>query len=275
MLSYLKIFFLFILSFTNNTTFSQTLINIDHRQMSVEPRGLIGHFELDFDANNTASTQEETKNFLGLKSGADISYYSEKHHYFLKGHLSFFELEEEEVQNQSYTHLRTNLFYQKRIAPEFYIQGQYDELRRLDLRALGGGGLRFILHHDEDIEIDAGTGLMYEVEKWQIEEQDRQIEKHLLKNSTYISAHKSFGKNGLSFHNLYQWGYDPDINAIRHRLSGDIRFQTEISRVVDLVVHVSLSYDARPIVPNKVFVYGISNALRFSFGRKKKEGEHE
>ena len=256
---------------SNLITEAQTLINIDHRQMSVETTGLIGDFEVDFDVNNIASTQEEEKNFVGIKSGADLSYYSKKHHYFLKSHVSFFELEEEEVQNQSFVHFRANLLYEKRFAPELYAQWQHDELRRLESRVLGGGGLRYVIHKDDDIELDAGSGLMYEYEKWEFEEQERLIEKYLLKSSSYFSVHKSFGKNGLSFHSLYQWGFDPDIDNIRHRINGDVRFHAEISKLVALVVHVSLSYDAMPIVPNKKLLYGVSNALRFSFGHKQRE----
>ncbi len=267
------LFLLFIL--IKGVVFAQTLITIDHRQMSVDTTGLIGDLELDLDINNTASTQEEDKDFFGFKAITDLSYYSTKHHYFIKSHWAFFELEEEEVLNQSFTYFRTNLFYRKNIAPEFYIQGQFDELRRLNFRGLTGGGLRFVIYEDHDFEIEAGSGIMYEIERWDFEEQNRVVEKRLLKSSSYFGLHKSFGDHGVSVYNLYQWAYDPDIEAMRHRINGDFRFDTYISKLVTLVVHVALSYDARPIIPNKKFVYAISNAVRFSFSSGKKKTKRD
>ena len=60
--------------------------------------------------------------------------------------------------------LRYNLELSDRFAGELFTQLQYDEFLRMDLRSLGGTGLRFMVYGSEAASVHLGTGYMLEYE---------------------------------------------------------------------------------------------------------------
>ena len=248
----------------NTTVFAQAL-TIDHRQMTVDTVGLMGDIQFNLDFNNNASTQAEDKNFLGLKAISNISYFTKKHHFFLKSQLSHFRFNNSSFANKGYSHLRVNFMHENKFAPEAFAQINFDQLRKLNMRHISGVGVRYIFVKNENTEMEAGTAAAFEHEDWEDFVTAQTITKNLIKSSSYLALYKIVGNFGLSMHGLFQTGYDGDINRFRNRVTGYIDLNNFINKHLTLVIRFESHYDALPIVPIKEFTYSVSNAIKLHF----------
>lgn len=83
------------------------------------------------------------------------------------------DVNEERVVNNGFMHLRYTRMQWLRFGAEVYAQAQYDEIRLLSRRMLGGAGLRAILFDAKHLSIWAGSGYMHERERRNIPDADR------------------------------------------------------------------------------------------------------
>ncbi len=84
---------------------------------------------------------------------------------FLTVSGAFEEQDGEEAVNEGFTHLRWTRMWTRRWGTEFFGQVEFDEFRRLDRRALLGGGARWPLIETASQQLFLGTGLMAEFER--------------------------------------------------------------------------------------------------------------
>jgi hypothetical protein len=240
------------------------VINIDHKQITTDSTGWIGDIEFDFDFNNNASTQTENRSFLALRLISNLSYYSENHHFYFKNRLSHYRFGQNGILNAGYSHLRINFNYSKKFGYELFTQTNFDRFRNLTLRNLFGGGIRQVFIKTTSTEFEVGTGIIYEYENWKSFTSDEITTKKLFKNQSYLGYYKHFSHFGISLLNVYQTGYDREIEKFRHRLTGFLEFDDFINEHVTLVLKFEYHFDPRPIIDNKIFTYGISNAIRLN-----------
>ena len=147
------------------------------------------------------------------------------------------------------------------------MQVQFDNIRHLDFRALAVQYVKWVSVPDKKHEFDFGVGPMLEFERWvNFEEGDHLVTRNLAKLSSYIGWYTSIGeKVSISLYNIYQVGYDPISELWRHRASTSFQISDHLTRHIDLVVKFTGAYDARPIVPVSIFIYELSNGIRFRF----------
>lgn len=250
--------------FLYTSSWSQ-MINVGHRQIAGDTIGLIGDAELDFDFNNNASTKIDDKTFIGLRAISNISYFTQQHQVFFKNRLGHFRFNGTQFLNRGYSHVRINLFYKRKFGYEIYGQTNFDQVRNLNLRVTSGAGIRYVILNNSTTEFEAGTGLLFEFERWKHPETGVEIDKRLPKSSTYLGFYKHLGHYGVSLLNIFQTGYDDEIEKFRHRMTGFLEFDDFLSDHITLILRIEIHYDDRPVVPNKETTYAISNAIRFRF----------
>lgn len=70
------------------------------------------------------------------------------------------------VASQAFGHVRSTAMWWPRVGTEVYAQVQRDDFLRLQGRFVVGAGPRFVIVHEDAIELEAGTSLMPEVERY-------------------------------------------------------------------------------------------------------------
>lgn len=219
------------------------------------------------ETDNRSPTPEEEAYLLAIELGSNLVYVGKKNAYYLNGQLNHYEATGDPVISTGYIHFRTNFFRQKTVSYEAYSQFSFDAGRRLDYRGLAGGGIKYQFVKKKGVDIDLGTGLFYEHEKWEtFDDISVVVSKSLMKTSSYFKSNLYMSESAtLSFISFYQVGYDPAISAFRHRISADLYLQFEITQYFSFMVSGSIHYEDKPIIDINKTVYAISNGLAFSF----------
>ncbi len=227
----------------------------------------MGSLNLDFNINNRSTTIDQEVTFRGLVAHGDLVYLSQSNAYILISTINYFKSTGGPLISTGYVHFRVNWLRRRKLSYENYAQIQYDDGRRMPYRFLNGVGLRVNLKHQNKLKLHAGTGVMYELERWKsLEEGIGTIEKQILKNSTYLSGQFIFNDFvGLDLITYYQGGHDSDSDLFRNRVSGDAVFKVKISERLSFLTNFSLQYEDRPIIPINNFVYSLTNGLKWNF----------
>ena len=96
-----------------------------------------------FAINNRSSTEDQQNIYVGVNNNVDLVYIAEKSATILISGLNYFKIGEGPLIYNGSAHLRQVLRRSATLTPEFFVQGQFDESRNMELRVLYGGGLRW------------------------------------------------------------------------------------------------------------------------------------
>ena len=231
-----------------------------------------GYFALSaeaiFSLDNRSVSPTEKLVYTRLYSKADLLYVSKQNAYILINSIEYQSSTNAPPFSTGYTHFRINFRRQHKLSYETYAQLQYDEIRRMRLRTLAGGGLRFTAIDKEGVDIHVGTGLMYEVEKWQAVENDpaSMLYKEIPKLSNYLGVEFTLSKHvKLNLWGLYQTGYDTEDNLRRNRYAAEASLNFIVSKRVVWINRFAYFYDAQPVIPINPAFYQLMNGLRINF----------
>jgi hypothetical protein len=231
------------------------ILNLHKRNFENDSVKWVGNVELKF----SIIKQETSVSSLSFK--VNTIHFFDKNSIFLIGQSSFATKNSEAILNDGYAHLRFVFNRKMKISQEFFVQTQYNNIRGLSNRNLGGAGLRIRLSQKEAITWFLGVGLLYEAEDWDTETES--ITTNYLKNSNYIGI---FGSPGDTFHYnaiiYYQARFDAYFNP---RLSGEINLNFKISNILAFTSSFNFFYDSAPEVSVDQFVYKFINGLTFNF----------
>ncbi len=231
-----------------------------------------GYFALDaeasFSLDNRSISPSEKLIYTRLNSKADLLYVSKQHAYILINSIEYQSSSNSTPFSTGYTHFRVNFRRQHKISYETYAQIQYDEVRRLRLRTLAGGGIRFTAIDEDGFDVHMGTGLMYEVEKWREIENDTasDLYKQIPKWSNYLGVEFTLSQHvKLNLWGLYQTGYDVEDNIRRNRYAAEVSLNFIVSKRVVWLNRFAYFYDAQPVIPINPAFYQFMNGLRINF----------
>jgi Protein of unknown function, DUF481 len=231
-----------------------------------------GYFALSadfiFSLDNRSVSPTEKLVYTRLHSKADLLYVSKRHAYILINSIEYQSSSNSPPFSTGYSHFRINFRRQHKLSYETYAQVQYDEVRRMRLRTLAGGGIRFTAIDEEGVDIHVGTGLMYEVEKWREIENDPSSDfyKEIPKISNYMGVEFTLSKHvKLNLWGQYQTGYDTEDNMRRNRYAAEASLNFIISRRVVWLNRFGYFYDAQPVIPINPAFYQLMNGLRINF----------
>jgi Protein of unknown function, DUF481 len=231
-----------------------------------------GYFTLSAEANfsldNRSVSPDEKVVYSRLSSMADLLYVSKHHAYILINSIEYQSSTNETPFSTGYTHFRINFRRQHKLSYETYAQIQYDEVRRMRLRIMAGGGIRFTVIDKEGVDIHLGSGVMYEMEKWREIENDPSSDfyKEMPKLSNYLGIEFVLTKQvNLNLWGMYQTGYDSPDDIIRNRYAAEASLNFIMSKRVIWMNRFTYYYDAQPVIPINPAFYQITNGLRIKF----------
>jgi hypothetical protein len=260
-----------LLIFTTLLFFSQAaysqILNIERTRLNRDTaRYWTGQLDLSFMAHNRSARPDNPVRFTNFSTNADVAYTSNRHRYFLINQISYSALTGNAFLRTGYSHFRANLHWRQTLSEEFFSQAQYDIGRGLKERYLAGAGLRLKFIDGNTATMALGVGLMYEQERWEYPEEERDVTVRMPKNSNYLSLrwqiNPAVSLNAITY---YQHGYDNQFDTWRHRFSGDFNMAAILSKRIRFTTTFNTSYDPTPIVPVMKWVYSLQNGIRFAF----------
>lgn len=207
-----------------------------------------------------------------IDNHTDISYRFEKHLLILADRIKFLRSGSESFLNSGFVHFRSRNFLQKKLAPEFFLQYQWDAVRGLKNRALSGSNMRLRLRADSLMNVHVALGLMYEFERWSftaVPPENRPpdatpIELNRLKINSYLSFSRRVTDNFLiNFISYFQTKPDENWDLPRLSISSELKFN--IGRHFNFQVTYSSFYDSGPPVPIDKFYFSVGNQFSIHF----------
>ena len=222
-----------------------------------------GVVDATFAINNRSSTVDQQNIYVGVNNNVDLVYIAERSATVLISGLNYFKIGDGPLIYNGSAHLRQVLRRTAPLTPEFFVQGQFDESRNMELRILYGGGLRWnILQKSHSLF--AGVGIFRENERWNGPEQE--INKELWKLNSYLSADikltESINMNAIVY---FQSGRDAAIDAFRNRLSGQLEFKNALTEKFKLKMTSNFLLDDKPIILLNEFIYEVYFGVEYSF----------
>ncbi len=216
---------------------------------------------------NRSALDDTPLRYTSVRGNLDVLRAGQKHLYLLLNQYSYLKINDAEFFNFGYTHLRSNLFWQRTLSYELFAQWQVDKLRGLQERYLGGAGIRWRLLDTPHHHIFVGMGFMAERERWQLSDASTRYEANpfFWKSSNYIHWRGQISPTVKTVMAVYyQTGYDESVSNFRHRLSGELHLNFPISQKLKFNTSFTASYESLPLIPITPFIYQFSQGLTLS-----------
>lgn len=260
-------FLILVIFFCLSLTTKGQILKIDKVNMAADTAGIFsGNIGVDFNINNRSATPEENLIYRGLEANVDLSYLSQKHGYLLLNKLNYFKITNGPLFSTGYVHGRINFLRKNRLSYELFSQVQYDDGRRMPLRYLFGGGIKFRVIQGDKGSLFAGIGIMNEFERWKPFNSETVIEKQIWKNTNYLNGNIIISENfKINITTYYQGGYDDESDVFRSRLSGDLQISSKITGKLSFTTNFTLLYESDPIIDINPVVYSLTNGLKLNF----------
>ncbi len=192
---------------------------------------------LNWTTGNTEVTQ--------VSAGAGALYLTGKHRIYFAGRASYGLENDETFVNSVFEHVRYRYRWLPTLGTETFVQHEYDEFRRLQLRALWGVGPRFDLPVPKAFELAIGTAWMLEFERFtEGTEADAGEEELNQRWSSYVYGSATLDEGIQITHTTYAQPKFDDF--------GDYRLLSESAAVLDVKTWLAvklaftLAYDSRP-----------------------------
>jgi hypothetical protein len=186
-----------VILFALSSTVATAAINVEEIRPAQDDDGLNAEVELGgtYKTGNLEYAQLATSAGAAYQSGPHIAFLISSYTYAgkisgsdLDNDLSLFD-EEARYWNKGSAHMRYNYSFSDSMAVELFTQVEFNEFLRLDLRTLGGVGLRSLLAESDTTTVFMGAGYMYEVESYNsssVAEAD--LDSTVNRATTYISV---------------------------------------------------------------------------------------
>ncbi|QHT66066.1 DUF481 domain-containing protein [Rhodocytophaga rosea] len=235
---------------------SGQILNIEKDRIDSDTANVwLGNIGLTF---NTRSQQVQVLTFNAF---SNVVYLSRKHSYIFISNNNLIRIKGQDVISDGYGHFRIHFLRRKKLSAETFAQAQYDESRGMHERELAGAGIRYHIHHSDQLNLAAGLGAMYEHERWALEGNDSTTS--VVKSTNYFSLHWKISKHAeFNFINYYQARFSAFFHP---RIISDASLIISINRHFAFTTRFVATYDALPVIPVNKYVYSLTNGLVFRF----------
>jgi putative salt-induced outer membrane protein YdiY len=229
------------------------VINTEQKRAFQSTDGWVGNADLGF------GLTKNVKTILQASSRISAQYHKGKSTLLLLNDLTLLKLDQNAIQNSGFQHVRYNYTVKKFLIPEAFVQAQYNQIWKLDLRFLVGAGPRFQLLRNDSNRVFVGVLAMYEYEKVH----GQAVPNRDIRMSTYFSLGLGIDKN-LTLESITY--YQPLF-----RMPKDFRVSSETSLRIAFTKHLgfktsfTLNFDSRPPDGLTKSFYNFQNGLTFKF----------
>ena len=163
------------------------------------------------------------------------------------------------LENAGHQQFRYIRMLDSRFSIEAFTQLQFDQLLRIKLRSVTGGGLKVALINKGWGKLDFRPGYMFEYEK---EDFTEIINKHH-RLSNYITLKMSKAEKINFYLTLY---YQPRIDQFSdYRLSPAFAIELKVLKKLLVSIAGDLRYDSNPVSGVNNFTYAFTQGLGFRF----------
>ncbi len=264
-----KVSFLAVVFFFFSFSARSQILNVEESRLNSDSvNQFYGTLKFTFQLHNRSATSSDKIQYTGLSLASKLGYQSELHNYMLISDIKYNSITGQPFIRTGYSHFRVNLLRENPFSYEGFTQVQFDLGRGLNLRWLGGGGLRIQLIDNDQQSLYFGPGVMLETERWEMPDSETGgvVEKRLIKSTNYLSFSREFS-NTASFNIItyYQTGYDREAETWRQRFSIDTGLKFRISNKISFVADFIWAYEARPIIPILNYLYSLENGVIIEF----------
>ena len=229
------------------------VINAEKKRKGESGQGWEGNVDLGL------SYTKNTKEILQLTSRANVQWTKENQTVLLLSDLRLMSVNQSNIQNRGFQHARYNYEFRPYLIPEAFIQAQYNQLWKIDLRVLAGAGPRFRILNTDSSRIYLGTLLMYEYENIA----DSLERNRDLRLSSYLSTGFAVNDRFRIDHITY---YQPKVNLLSDfRISSETVFKFFLTTRLAFKTTFSINYDSRPPDGLENTFISWSNSLSFNF----------
>ncbi|MDG5766379.1 DUF481 domain-containing protein [Balneolales bacterium ANBcel1] len=209
------------------------------------------------------SVSKSANQVVRLNTTSDLTYVAKKHDFLFIARNNFLRVEGENVMNDGYAHLRAVLFRDNTLAPEVFLQAQYNLDWGLARRTLAGSNVRIRLHETDSFSAFVSTGLMFENEIWKDEDEDLRDVRNLLKSTTSFNLRGRLTDSvDLAAISYYQ--ARPD-RFFKPRFTSDWQVRFRISENLRFALQFVSTFDSDPPLNSTEFIYNINNILEVRF----------
>jgi hypothetical protein len=232
-------------------------VNVERLRGEAEPglSGAVGS-NLTLKAGNV--------DLLTVDGGAAMRYQEDIHSLLLDTSAKYGREAGERFDAGAFGHLRWTAMWWTTVGTELFTQLQYDEFVRLNLRVLGGGGLRVLLLQTELWTLYAGTGYMLEHEKLDIPATDSHPQSTLAHRSTsYLSVTLAL----RPFLHLVQTAYaQPRFDRPKDvRILDELSLELSVFEWFQLTMSFGLRYDSDPPDTVEKLDVQLKNGFKLAF----------
>ncbi len=235
-----------------NSLFAQ-VINAEQKRAFQKKDGWVGNADLGF------GLSKNTRTILQANSRITAQYHKRKHTLLLLNDLNLLKVDSNSIQNSGFQHVRYNYQFRKYLIPEAFVQAQYNQVWKLDLRFLVGAGPRFQLLGNDSNRVFIGTLAMFEYEKVNGSAQINRA----IRSSSYLSMGLGINKK-VTFESITY--FQPLFRRPRdYRLSSESALRTNITKHLSFKTSFMLNFDSRPPDGLTKMFYTFQNGLSYRF----------
>ncbi|MBK6525394.1 MAG: DUF481 domain-containing protein [Crocinitomicaceae bacterium] len=246
--------FILLLFFLLDFISKAQIVNVENMRLATKNEGFTG--SIDLSLNFTMNSVQ----LLQIGDRARIGYKKKKHQILLLTDHSLIRTNSLSIVNLGFEHVRYNYTFKDSgiVILELFEQAQFNKIQKINLRLLGGVGLRLHLLDQQHYQLNIGTGFMAEYE----ELIDYGISNDILSNN-YISFDGQFSEHiGMNVITYFQ---PKLIDFGNYRLSNETQIRFIINKHLTYRIIYSLSHDSRDIPDVRKTNYTFRNALSFTF----------
>lgn len=247
------------ISFTfTHSLFSQTIVNTEKLAAQTE-KGLNAglEFNFDFEQGNSDLIELDGKTLLGY--GGDMQSIK-----FMTG-VRYLSEDNNELIYRNFIHLRHNYYLTKNIRSFTFYQLQKNNSLLMKRRQLYGTGLRKELTVADSLKIDAGSGLMYEIEKLSHPDtiNNEKAYQTVYRMANIISLTYQTESNIFILNTIY---FQPDIQDFSDfRFFNELSISFTINKYMKLNVSSVWRHDSRPPLNLKRNDFNIQTGIVMKF----------
>ncbi len=230
-----KIIVVFICLVFSIATFGQ-ILNVEKKRANLEKKGWLGN--IDFTAKYTKNTSE----IYQLSNRTTVSYSSELKTYLILADLKLIKQNAKNLINRGVVHLRyiKELENAPKIKFELFVQSQFNAVQKIKTRTLLGTGYRFKVLGNDTINLNFGTGIMYEYEESTLKTYENN-----LRSTNYLSFNWNLAsKWKLKLISYYQ----PKLGRLSdYRIATESSLSYNVSKQFSIIAIISSLHDTKPI----------------------------
>lgn len=247
----MKYWILFITILSTTQTFAQ-VINIEKNRQR-DKSNFYGSVNVSFDYERSSKNLWTSGNHTNL-------YYRYKNQLIMSfTNWNFTNKGNEKIQNDGYEHLRYNFRPDSTWIPEVFGQYQFNDLRYIKYRTVGGAGVRIMLFSNDTTNLHLGTSIMYEERYFTYESIGQQHWRLNLYTNIDWDITRTVNLSGIVY-------FQPALDNLKnHNVSAEGRLTIQLINRLRLALSAELTYETEPPKDLSEFYSKLKSGLFYNF----------